>query len=370
MKFICERDALADALAVVVARTKGADTMPILQHILVEVPVDGQSIRLTGNDLASSSQVTIKAEVEDVTAIAIPGERFNRVVAGLPEGAQVSVASTDKTATVRAGKASYQLPLLPPADFPHALVPREPIARIELDAKHVARLFKTPSSSILQDNSRPYLGGIYLHKIGDRLAAVATDGHTLVRVVLDQKPPTFTAIVVPDKACAEFVRIVGKDDSCVIEISENLASIEAGNRRFVTKLIDGKFPADYERVIPPAANAPLVVDSSEMDAAMQRIIAAHDPKITPVAKFGWSNGDEALNASLRTNFGQGEEKIDCDVVGERGEVQSSVQVAYVRDLIAALGGKRARFYFRDRMDPIRVENPDDNNIVGVLTPCW
>lgn len=363
MKFLVERDALRDGLAVVVARTKG-NSIPILSHVLIES--DGQSIRLTGHDLDSCSQVSMAAEVSTQGKVAIPGDYFARLVSGFPDGSQVTLDAANASAKVKCGRSSYTFQLLPSTDFPEPLVPKGPVT-LKLTAKQIGRLFKMPESSICKDTSRIYLAGIYLHQVSERLAACATNGHTLLRALVDAKAPSFDGVIVPDKSCHEIVRVVGAAPEASIEITRNLIAVEANGRRFVSKVIDATFP-DYARVIPQATAPVIAFMSQEMDAALARLAAACDREKTPVVKLQWSGAVESIGASLRSNVGAGDEQIECDCPGRpAGEV--GAQIDYLRNVIEALDGSRVRIFVDDPGSPIRIENPDDPDVLGVVMPC-
>lgn len=363
MKFTVERNALKDALAVVVGRTKG-NTIPILSHVLIEG--QGQSIRLTGHDLDSCSQVTIPAEVSTQGVVAIPGDYFAKLVSGFPDGSMVSLDADAVAAKVKCGRASYQFQLMPPEDFPAPLTPTDPIS-FTLTAKQIGRAFKTPEAAMSNEQSRYYLCGIYFHKTAKRLTASATNGHILLRAFLNADVPDFEGVIVPAKSCHEIVRLVGTAPEATLEITRTLIAVQSGDRRFVSKLVDGTFP-DCERVIPQATAPLIAVMSSEMDIALSRLAAACDREKTPIARFAWRDDVESISASLRSDVGQGEEQIECDCPGkDAGEV--GAQIDYVRSVIEALGGSRVRIFINDPNSPIRFENPDDPDLVGVVMPC-
>jgi DNA polymerase III subunit beta len=364
MKFIVERDTLRDALSVVIGRTKGHSTIPILSHILIEG--QGQTIKLIGNDLDSCSEVTIPAEVSEQGRFAIPGDYFAKLVSGFSDGAQVTVTADTKAARVKAGRSSYSLPLLPPEDFPESMVPRDPVA-FTLTAKQIARLFKLPANAISDEQGRYYLCGIFLHLMDKRLAACATNGHILLRAYVDCSTPDFAGVIVPDKSCAEIVRVVGSSPDASVAIGSNALSIEAGSRRFVTKLVDGTFP-DYVRVIPQATAPVMAVTSAEFDQALARLAAACDRETTAATKLSWEGDAQTISASLRSNIGSGDEQIECDCPGrEPGEVGANID--YLRSVVESLGGSRVRLFIDDPGSPIRLENPDDPDVVGVVMPC-
>lgn len=365
MKITVERDRLKDALAVVIGRTKGASIIPILSHILVEAK--GNLLTLTGHDLESCSQVSIAAEVETASSFAMPGDRFNRLIAGLPNGSQVVISADDKNAKVKCGRSSYQFMVLPASDFPGVLEVQDPV-ELTLSAKQIARLFKTPAPFISQTKDRYYLRGIYLHTVKDKLAACATDGHTLLRTCVEIKPPKFDGVIVPDAACDELVRAAGDAEEVTLQISRSLIAIAAGERRFVSKLIDGNFPADYERLIPQTTAPAMTTDAEDMSAALARLMAACDPERLPAVRLSWDGKAEQIKAELHTAFGEGDEAIDCNCDGRPpGEI--GVQISYLDKLIDALGGEIVTFYINGHDEPLRLENPADTDIVTVVMPC-
>lgn len=364
MKFIVERNTLKDALPFVIGRTKARSTIPILSHLLIETAE--RKIVITGNDLDACSQVGVPADVSKPGSIAIPADRLHRLVGGLAEGSQITIEADAKSATLKSGRAKYQFALMSPEDFPRTFAPENPVA-IHLTASQVIRLFKTPAPFVESGQSRPQLTGVYLHKRGKALAGCATDGHRLMRVLTDVEPPEFQAVIVPEKSCDEIARVAG-DGECDIEIAPNLLAVTANGRRFVTKLIDGTFP-DYERVIPQATAPFMTVTSSEMDAALVRLVAAVDSeaKSSGGVKLSWEDDAANFMASKHSAGNEGREPIDCDCPGRpAGEIGANLE--YLRSLIDGLGGKHTRFFIAGPGDAIRMENPDDASIVAVLMP--
>lgn len=364
MKFLVERDTLRDAFAGVIGRAKGhgVHTIPILTHVLIEA--EGQRVRLTGHDLDSCSQASLAGEVSAPGSIAIPADRLTRLVSGFPDGSNVAVDADSRTANIRCGRSTYQFQLLSPDDFPSPLAPNDPV-KFTLSAEVIRRLFKMPACSILTEASRPHLSGIYIHKAGKKLSACATNGHTLVRVLTDVEPPNFGGVIVPGAACDEIVRLTG-DGEVSLEISQSLIAAQSGERRFVSKLIDGTFP-DYGRVIPQAQSPLIAFDVAEFNAALARLVNAGDPKFARAVKLSWNGDVESVTASVRSDIGSGSEQVDCDCPGrDPGEVGANVE--YLRELVDALGGKRVRFFIDGPGDPIRIENPDDAGVVAVCMP--
>lgn len=365
MKIIVERDRLKGALKLVASQTKGRK-IPILTHVLLDA--GGSKLRIVGHALSSCSQVTIPAEVHSKGSIAIPCDGLNNIVSGLSVGAQVSIEGDEKIGKIKCGRSAYQFSLLPPADFPDVLQLIEPVD-VTITAAQAKALFDQPASCISKEESRHYLKGIYLHLRDGHLCAAATDGHTLARISVDGiQPPGFEGVIIPTDACAEIVRIAGENES-TLQITRDLVALSSGERLFVTKLVDGTFP-DIERVIPQAHAAPITLDCKELDAALARIVAAQDTESKgDVIRLSWPDNPQAMTITLRSGTAEGNEEVECDIVGDRPAGEVGLQCHYLRQLIEVTGGDTIRLRISGPGDPIRIENPQTDSVVAVCMPC-
>jgi DNA polymerase-3 subunit beta len=365
MKILVERDRLKDALRIVATRTK-VNKIPILTHILLDAA--NSKLRIVGHCLDSCTQVTIPAEVDAKGSMAIPCDGLVSVVAGLAPGSQVSIEGDDKVGKVKCGRSSYRFSLLPAADFPDLLEPQDPV-EITLSPVVAKAVFDQPALCISKEESRHYLKGVYLHPRDKKLAGCATDGHTLALVAIDHDDvPGFEGVIVPEDACAEIAKLAGECESR-LRVSRELIAVEAGDRIFISKLIDGTFP-DFSRVIPSADAVPLTFDCKELDAALSRIVAAQDAESRgDIIKLSWSDNPSTIVVTLTSGTAQGSEEIECDVVGDKPAGETGLQCHYLRRLIEVTAGETIRLRINSPGEPIRIENPQNDDIVAVCMPC-
>lgn len=107
---------------------------------------------------------------------------------------------------------------------------------------------------VSDEEVRYYITGVAIGEDsqGD-LAFVATNGHTLCRVVTDMPEDAggLRIKIVPHAAAAEIAKIAAavKGEPVEIEFSNTAVRVRAANAIYLSKLIDGTFP-DYERIIP------------------------------------------------------------------------------------------------------------------------
>src|SRR5690606_9759957 len=100
--------------------------------------------------------------------------------------------------------------------------------------------------------------------------AVATDGHRLVKLQLDNlTADREVEFIVPEKAMSLAGKVVS-DEHCSISVDEGYVSFDFANSRVLARLIDEAYP-NYEAVIPIENEKRMVVDRDAMLAAVRRV---------------------------------------------------------------------------------------------------
>src|SRR4051794_12188718 len=152
VKFRCERDTLAEAVATAqrtVASRSGA--LPVLQDLRITATEAG--LELIGSDLEITNRVQVPAEVEE-TGVAVVPKLLGDIVRKLEPG-PVTVAVTGDEATVTAGRFTTSLRLKPAEDYPR-LAPTDG-AGVRVDAAAFASALKQVVRAASKDDLRPIL---------------------------------------------------------------------------------------------------------------------------------------------------------------------------------------------------------------------
>ena len=157
MKFRCERDTLADAVATAqrtVASRSGA--LPVLQDLRITATGDG--LELVGSDLEITNRVQVPAEVEE-TGVAVVPKLLGDIVRKLEPG-PVTVAVTGDEAVITAGRFSTSLRLKPAEDYPR--LASNDGQGVRLDAAAFALALRQVVRAASKDDLRPILTGVLL----------------------------------------------------------------------------------------------------------------------------------------------------------------------------------------------------------------
>ena len=164
MKFRCERDLLAEALATAgraVANRGGA--LPVLSGVRLELT--GGQLEVTGSDLDLTISVTIEVAGESDGVVVLPARLASDVVRSVEDG-KVVFEIDEEQARVTGGSAEFEIRLIPADEFPRLAQPEGDAVTIEAAAFGAALKQVIPAAS--SDDSRPILTGVLLERGGGR----------------------------------------------------------------------------------------------------------------------------------------------------------------------------------------------------------
>ena len=240
----------------------------------------------------------------------------------------------------------------------------EETGRVELDAKIARDLFSRPAFAASTEASRLYLNGIFLHNLGDDLAAVATDGYRLCRVTTPATTALSTdrSLIIPNEMVKTINRLLGNASGNVtLRRSERLFAVEGAGFALVTKRIDATYP-DYERLIPFEAPNVVTVSRAGLRESLARFAAVADPQVrTHIVSLRWNADGLHLSAP--------DGSADClaaDVEGE-AEDRGPDPLSRRTDRCPARRQRQAEFG-RTPGSMILVTDPEDENFTAVQMP--
>lgn len=342
MQITVSRDHLAAGVARAVRAVERRNTIPILANVLLTAEAGELRLKATDLDIEISGRITAQVANEGTTTL--PAHTLHDILRKWPEGAELKLDITpDKgTATIRSGRSRFALQTLPGSDFPN-LDAGAPEFGFVLPAEALASAIKRVQFAISTEETRYYLGGIYLHHTMSEAGAkvlrlVATDGHRLSMVELPA--PEFAdlpraGIIIPRKAVAEILRMAEEAGGDVhLAGTTGKLTAEAGGARLLTKLIDGTYP-DYQRVIPRGNERSVVVDAGEFAAAVDRVGTVASEKGRAV-KFGFDDGRVTLTVT-NPDSGEATDEVEAEYTG--GPLEIGFNGKYVLEVLAAIGTK-------------------------------
>jgi len=375
MKLTIERATLLKALGHVQSVVERRNTIPILSNVLLSAG-DGR-LAFSATDLDIEIVDSTSAQVDESGRVSTLAHTLYEIVRELPDGADVSLSHTsdDPRLEVRAGRSRFNLPVLPPGDFP--VMSSDGLSEpVSIDTADLIRLIDKTRFAISTEETRYYLNGLYLHVVvedgAQKLRAVATDGLRLA--LAEMRLPAgllgASGVIVPRKTVIEARRLMDDaGESTAISVSAHKIRFDFGHTAMTSKVIDGSFPL-YERVIPRENNRTMQLDNAAFAAAVRRVATVSTEQSRPV-RFAIEPGRMTLSVR-NMDAGQAVEELEIDYAG--APIEISFNARYVLDVTSQIGGELAEFRFAEpagggpMLDPTLVLDPADAGVQYVLVP--
>jgi DNA polymerase-3 subunit beta len=370
MKIVATAGELAAALvlAATLGSEKEAKVIPGLAA--TRLIADGAVVTVAANVGDYAIALSASATVVEAGEVALPGARLAALIAGFAKDDLVEITTDDTVARISCERSHFRLPTIAPDLLPLPLALGEEIGKVELAREEAVRLLVRPRFAAADDRRRYYLNGILLHDIDGALAAVATDGHRLCRVIIPGAAGLSTdrRLIVAVKAAKVLAKLLGNrtNERIVLRRGRTLLAVEAASFIFICKLVDAEYPT-YERVLPAAPVAIATVARDDLKRALARLAAAATPVDvgSPLAGLAWSDGSP-LRLNLPRENGAAEDSIEAQACGG-GRI--ALTINYLAEVADELTGERVRLEFTGANAALKITDPDDADLLTLQMPC-
>jgi DNA polymerase-3 subunit beta len=342
VKFRCDRDLLADALAIVQRGVSTRPGIPALTGVLMTAGEYGLSLVTT--DLEVTTEVGVPVEVREEGTALVPARLVADMVKSLAPDA-VDFETDGSQARVLCRSFEGTLRCLSAEDFPAF---REPdgvrvTAAAEPFAEGVSQVVRAAS----KDEARPVLTGVLLEANREGLTMVATDSYRLAVRELSATGGGEATALVPERAISEAGRAAAGEEKGEVELilGEAQAAFRVGTLRLTSRLIDEQFP-NYRQLLPEAGGNRLTAARQDLLEAVRRVgLLARES--SPVRLELNALGIRLTSSS--PDLGGAVEAVEATYEGE--DLTAAFNPNYLADGLAGVVGERVEVEFRDGLKP-------------------
>ena len=312
-------------------------SMPILSHVLIEK--NDKQINITGTNL--EMQITVKAdflESDEFDPITVSGRKLYEIVRSLDDQ-NIQISTTKNRLILKTNNSSFKLSTLPANNFP-TFDDLKPLETFTINQAQLLDLLnKTSFSMASNPDVRFILCGLPLEVTPNNLTAVATDAHRLAisSTHLEKKQINNINCIVPRKAVLELIRILQGDKEAKVSVGSNQIRVDFKDLNFISKLMDGKFPAGYKAVIPTTATIEVLLEKQNIRSALQRVSILANEKFKGV-RIDASNKTIILS-SENPEQEEAKETIEHQSdAAEQNKVVAGFNAGYLIEAINACSG--------------------------------
>lgn len=374
MRFTIDAEHLKKVMGLLAPLVPGRVVIPTIAHVLIET-VGDDALRFTVNNLDMGLCLIHRSARIDVQgATTVDAARLKAIADNAPVGSEISLEVKDAgSASVVACRARFRLSTLNVDTFP-ALIEAKDMITLDLATGDLKTLMAVGWAASTEQH-RIYLNGVYLTYVNDKVVAVATDGHRLMRltrpVCVGGGEPKGLGHIVPNETVKALVGVCG-DRAGTLRFSERALELEVdlgdlGEATFRSKLIDGTYP-DYERVIPQERDngKMLSVKSDDLRRAL---------KSCSIGFIGSKSKTSAVRLTLEGDALQIEVKgdtqetavDDINVVYAGENLTWGCNYKYMLGAVDALGVANLKVLPEQDGNPLRMEpDPADGRVIVVM----
>ena len=344
IKFTLSAKAFASALAQVTPVVANNAVIPALEN--VKLTVSGSeagkraTMRLMCSNLETELQVTLDVDCHTDFAAAVPAKKLLALLKTLPDAPLTCVWNGESYAfDLSIGRSKYKLAGENASDFPLTRASGPTTLTISMSCHTLRAALSATMSLCSTDELRQAMTGVYVEATASELRFVATDGHRVGYWQADAGDDSVAAYplpnsyLIPRSAAALLLAQLDPKSDQVLTLIADATNVRTADGRWVTRLIDERFP-EYRNVIPELRHHNIaIVDRDELLTTMRRLENVANEKTRQVQLFFKSDGLVASAQDIDFSR-EGQEVVACEFDGE--EVEIGFNASYITQTLALL----------------------------------
>ena len=346
MRFIVERDALADGVMWVSRSLSARPIMPVLLGVLIKV--DKQGVHLSGYDLETSGKAEVAADVKEEGTVLVSGKLLSDIARALPNK-PVTFSLEGNRVSVISGSAKFALPTLSVSDYPN--LPELPSETGRLSGDLFAEAVSQVAVAAGKDDSLPVLTGVYVEIEENKLVLAATDRYRLaVRELNWDAPRASASALIRARTLNDAAKSLTGAKSVSISLAaatatERLIGFASEGKVMTSRMLDGTFPP-YRHLLPSERSATAIVEVAPFVDSVRRVALVAD-KTVPL-RLAFNPGALTLEAGVGDDA-QATEEIEIAFDGEALSI--AFNPTFLLDGLAAVNSSYVEIAFTGGSKP-------------------
>lgn len=278
MRFVIRKTDFLQGLQQVARAIPTRTPKPILYGVLLTA--QSNQLYITGYDLEIGIQMHIEnpddkeqstIQIEQEGSVVLQARYLIDIVRKLPHSL-IRVDSQQSTVTIQSGTATYQLNGMDYREYPDLPTVHDERGFV-ITSSSLKGLIEHSAFAVASSEVRPTLTGVLWSYSDGKLTLTGTDSHRLSTQSTEVESHQDYALmdsIIPGKSLMELSRILPDTDQLVdILIENNQLLVTFLNTRFLSRLIEGKFP-DTTRIIPSTFRTTIVFTTKDLHDSVER----------------------------------------------------------------------------------------------------
>ncbi|MCL2840592.1 MAG: DNA polymerase III subunit beta [Defluviitaleaceae bacterium] len=359
MNFICDKQQLQNALALVGRAVSVRTTMPILECVLLTAQENGV-LTLHGCDKEISIDIAeIPAQVDEAGEIALDARLITEIVRKL-SGESIAIETDEKfNAICKSGRSRLKIAGQSSEEFP--MIPENELSSIQhrytMKSSALKNMINQTIFSVSLDQTKLVLTGELMEIQNNVLQMVAIDMFRIsyAKEMLPEGSPDAKAVI-PSKALNELSRMLSSegDNEISFFFTKNRAVFETKEFRLVSSLLVGDF-IRYDQIHNEDFTTMVVVNRAELLSSFERaVLMAVENRMLPIKM---DIKDDDLTITAMSDRGEVEDGIPCQTEGK--DLTIYFNPKYFIDALRVINEAQVVLKFNTVLSPATIKGNDE-----------
>lgn len=375
MKFSCKTTDILNAVQLASRAINNSQTLPILGNILIHA--EGKRCTISATDLEFSIVTSFDASIENEGAVTIPAKailnfaQYNSdsdVFLETSEGTHLKCTSSH-TKTLISGEAASEYPSIPSI---------KKQTSCSLDPSALLTTLNLVTFTCARTTLRPVLSGVYVRSEKDSIVFVGTDSYRLSEYKLKTKNGGGDiSCIIPVKVLDELKVTLGggkkkkeeegrptkKSPLVEVFLSTQQVEITIDQTRFVSRLIEGKFP-DYTQILPKEPASTITLPTRELLTTVRRM-HYFAKEMNNNLTFSFSKKGTKVTTP-QTQIGKDEANLTAELHGKENKI--ALSSSYLLDFLSHIEEESVIFSLTDSQHPAVFRLSGDPAFLHLIMP--
>ncbi len=366
MQFKILRTELLNALSKVTKAVSSKSPLPALSGIKFEVT--NEHLILTGSDSDITIQTTILTkenilEVINEGSVVLSARFISEIIRKIDSEFVVFDMLDGSLTKIKGDNSEFNLNGIKAIDYPKIDLSKTG-EHFSINSVILKNVIDQTIFATSDKEARPVLTGVNFKSNNSTIECIATDSYRLAKKIIEIDNNLAFNITIPGKSLNEISKIIEKDETIDIYITDRKILFVFDNVFIQTRLIDGTFP-DTSRLIPTDFSYELRIDSREFMGAIDRasLLSSESANIVKLIM----SEDHILLTSSSQEIGSVEEHL-TSAIFTGVPLTISFSAKYLTDAIRSIGSNYMSILFTGEMKPFVIKNKEDESNVQLVLP--
>ncbi|MCD7742121.1 MAG: DNA polymerase III subunit beta [Ruminococcus sp.] len=349
MKFICEKNALSEALINVSKAVADKSTLPSLEG--VKFSLENGMLELTGYDLEFGIRTSIPVDSDDKGSFIANARIFSEMVRKMPNNSLTIEVNEGYLVTLSSGVTFFNLNAVSAEDYPE-LPKKDPQTEIKISQPVLKSMINQTKFAAAVTDMNPVLKGEKFIIENNLLKLVGLDGY---RLGVRFEPISFNEnieFIVPARNLDEIAKLLSDDEdkTCSMFLSKKHIVFEINNYMINSRLMEGKFH-DYRTSIPDEIVNEIIVEKSKLIDTLERCqLLINDKNPSPV-RCVFGDGKISIKCTT-SSLGKFEDEIEAQMNGITVEI--GFKCRYFLEPLKVIPDEKVKLTLTNSIRPMQI----------------